>query len=145
MLFSVYGSVHRWSVLMISNETQHKAVYLLFCKFTLHVSGVNQPPVLCSYLPPTWPTWPYWREVAAQNMWPVPESLVTVLCAPDDGCGWHPKHVESTFRIINRLLCVASSWTIINTGGMRFRSAKIYKHCSIFFAFNPAIKRNTNI
>jgi len=21
---------------------QHKAVYLLFCKFTLHVSGVNQ-------------------------------------------------------------------------------------------------------
>ena len=44
---------------------QHKAVYLLFCKFTLHVSGVNhthhqeytklqlQPPVLvmvcCAY------------------------------------------------------------------------------------------------
>jgi len=23
------------------NEMQHKAVYLLFCKFTLHVSGVN--------------------------------------------------------------------------------------------------------
>jgi len=25
----------------LSNEMQHKAVYLLFCKFTLHVSGVN--------------------------------------------------------------------------------------------------------
>ena len=47
---------------------KHKAVYLLFCKFTLHVSGVNhthhqeytklylQPPVLVIYflqLPPS--------------------------------------------------------------------------------------------
>jgi len=38
-----------------------------------------------------------------------------ILCTPDDGCGWHPKHVEWTCRIINRLLCVASRWTIINT------------------------------
>jgi hypothetical protein len=59
-------------------------------------------------------TWPRWREVAAQNIWPVPEAVVTVLCAPVDGCGWHPKHVEWTCRIINRLLCVASRWTIIN-------------------------------
>jgi len=33
--------------------------------------------------------WPHWREAAA-----VPEDVVTVLCTPDDGCGWHPKHVE---------------------------------------------------
>ena len=45
---------------------------------------------------------------------PVPEAVVTVLCTPDDWCGWHPKHVEWTCRIINRLLCVASRWTIIN-------------------------------
>ena len=44
----------------------------------------------------------------------VPEAVVTVLCIPDDGCGWHPKHVEWTCRIINRLLCVASRWIIIN-------------------------------
>jgi len=44
----------------------------------------------------------------------VPEAVVTVLCNPDDGCGWHPKHVEWTCRIINRLLCVASRWTVIN-------------------------------
>ena len=43
----------------------------------------------------------------------VPEAVVTVLCAPD-GCGWHPKHVEWTCRIINRLLCVASRWRIID-------------------------------
>jgi len=42
------------------------------------------------------------------------EAVFTVLCTPDDGCGWHPKHVDWTCRIINRLLCVASLWTIIN-------------------------------
>ena len=36
------------------------------------------------------------------------------MCTPDDGCGWHPQHVEWTCRIINRLLCVATRWTIIN-------------------------------
>ena len=59
--------------------------------------------------------WPCWREIAAQKIWPVPEAVVTVLCTPDDGCGWHPNHVEWTCKIINRLLCVASRWTIINT------------------------------
>jgi len=48
------------------------------------------------------------------KIWPVPEAAVRVLCTPDDGCGWHPKHVEWTCRIINRLLCVASRWTFIN-------------------------------
>ena len=52
--------------------------------------------------------WPRWREVAAQKIWPVPEAVVTVLC------GWHTKHAEWTCRIINRLLCVACRWTIIN-------------------------------
>ena len=46
--------------------------------------------------------------------WKVPEAVVTVLCTPGNGCGWHPKHVEWTRRIINRLLCVASRWTIID-------------------------------
>jgi len=57
--------------------------------------------------------WSCWRGVVAQK-WPVPEAIVTVLCTPDDGCDWHPKPVEWTCRIINRLLCVASRWTIIN-------------------------------
>ena len=42
-----------------------------------------------------------------------PEAVVTVLCTPVERCGWHPKHVEWTCRI-NRLLCVASRWTILN-------------------------------
>ena len=48
------------------------------------------------------------------KIWPVPEAVVTVLFTPVYGRGWHPKHVEWTCRIINRLLCVASRWTIIN-------------------------------
>jgi len=66
---------------------------------------------LWSYLPPSLPRL---KEVAAQKIWPVPEAVVTVLCTPDDGCGWHPKHVEWIYTIIYRLLCVASRWTSIN-------------------------------
>ena len=60
--------------------------------------------------------WPRQREVAAQKIWPVPEAVVTALCTPDNRYVWHPKHVEWTCIIINRVLCVASRWTIINTG-----------------------------
>jgi len=67
---------------------------------------------LCHYLHPTWPSWPRWMEVAASCT--VPEAVGTVLRTPDDGYGWHPKHVEWTCSIIIRLLCVASRWTIIN-------------------------------
>ena len=56
--------------------------------------------------------WPRWKEVAAQKIWLVPKAVVTVLCTPDDGCGWHPKHVDLTCRIINRLLCAACRWAI---------------------------------
>ena len=54
------------------------------------------------------------EEGSCTKLWPLPEAVVTVLCTTDDGCGWHPKHVEWTCRIINRLLSVASRSTIIN-------------------------------
>ena len=63
---------------------------------------------LCSYLPPTWPS------MLEGGSCTVQEAVVTVLCPPDDGCGWHLKHVKWTCRIINRLLCVASRWAVIN-------------------------------
>ena len=46
--------------------------------------------------------------------WPVPEAVIAVLSTHDDGCGWHQKRVEWNCRIINRQLCVASRWTVIN-------------------------------
>ena len=65
--------------------------------------------------------WSRWREVSAQNIRQLPETVVTVLCT-DDECGWHPKHAERTCRIINRLLCAASCWTIINILSVYFET-----------------------
>jgi len=126
-IFYVYGSVHRWSILIIvqRDATQSNLFIILQVHSTCfgcqpHPSSSTQncnyslrywSYFLCNYLPPTWPLW---KELAAQKIWPVPEAVVTVLCTRDDACGWHPKHVEWTCRIINRLLCVASCWTVIN-------------------------------
>jgi hypothetical protein len=82
---------------------QHKAVYLLFCKFTIHVSGVNHTHhqeytkllttasgtgnifFLCSYLPP-WPGLATEGGSCTRRILPVPEAVVTVLFTVD-GCG----------------------------------------------------------
>jgi len=45
---------------------QHKAVYLLFCKFTLHVLGVNH--THHQEYTKRGQAWPHWREVAAQKI-----------------------------------------------------------------------------
>jgi hypothetical protein len=68
------------------------------------------PYFLYSYLPPMWSSLATLEEGSCT----VTEAVVTVLCTPDDRCVWHPKHVEWTCRIINRLLCVVSRLTIIN-------------------------------
>jgi len=126
--FYVYGSVHRWSVLMIVQRDATRSC--LFIILQVHCtcfgcqphpsSGVHKTVTTASgtvQLPPSNVAkiaWPRWREVAAQKIWPLPEAVGTGLCIPDDGCGWHPKHVQWTCRIINRQLCVASRWAIIN-------------------------------
>ena len=75
--------------------------------------------------------WPRWREVAAKKIWPIPKAVVTVVCTPNDGCSWHPKHVERTCRIINRLFCVASRLTIINIYA-RVMSYLLTPWCRVF-------------
>jgi len=39
----------------------------------------------------------------------VPDAVDTVVCAPDDGWRYHPKHIEQ-FPEINELCNVASCW-----------------------------------
>jgi len=75
---------------------------------------------LCSYLPPTWPR----LATLEGGSCTVPEAVVTVLCTPDDGYGWNSKHVEWTCRIINRLLCVESRWTVINVYSVGYFNMK---------------------
>ena len=41
-------------------------------------------------------------------------------------CSWHPKHVEWTCRIIHRLFCIASHWTIINISPLIFLECSQY-------------------
>ena len=110
-----------WSGSMCVGVTlQHKAS-IYYSASSLYMFRVSTTPIIRStqnsnYSLRYWSyiLWSRWREVAVQKIWPVPEAVVTVLCNPDDGCGRHPKHVEWTRRIINRLLCVASHWTVIN-------------------------------
>jgi len=44
----------------------------------------------------------------------LPDTVDTVIWAPDDGWRHHPKHVEQ-FTDINKLYIVASCWIIIDT------------------------------
>jgi hypothetical protein len=39
----------------------------------------------------------------------IPDAVDTVVCAPDDGCKYHPKHAEQ-FPDINKLCNFASCW-----------------------------------
>jgi len=128
--FYVFGSLHRWSILIIVQRDATQSI--LFIILQVHStcfrcqphpsSGVHKTVTTASGTGHTslqrGQAWPRWREVAAQKIWPVLEAAVTVLCTPDDGCGWHPKHVEWTCWIINTLLCFASRWTIITIQGV---------------------------
>jgi len=132
--------VHRWSILIIVQwcVTQSSLFIILQIHCTRfgcqpHPSwGVYKTVTTASSTAATslqrGQAWPRWREVSAQIIWQVREAVVTVLCIPDDGCGWHPKHVEWTCRIINRLLCVASRWTTINVFLIYFYLVKIPKN-----------------
>jgi len=72
---------------------QHKAIYLLFCKFTVHVSGVNHT-----------------HHQEYTNLWLQPPVLgiFFVQLPPSNVAKW--VNVQDN----NRLLCIASRWTIIN-------------------------------
>ena len=94
--FWTHSSVHRNS-LLIKNPTRCNSMQIfIYCKVTLHVSGVTAPIIRStkncnrslrySYFPPTWPIRPRWREVAVPVLWLVPEVAVTVFSTPDDGC-----------------------------------------------------------
>jgi len=49
-----------------------------------------------------------------RDVWQIPDAVDAVVCAPDDGWKYHPKHVEQ-FPDINKLCNVASCWIYIGT------------------------------
>jgi hypothetical protein len=52
----------------------------------------------------------------AVTVWQIPDAVDTVVCAPDDGWSYQPKHVER-FPDINKLCKVASCWIYIEISG----------------------------
>jgi len=157
MTFYAYGSVHHWSVLIIVQQdaTQSSLFIILHVHPTCFgcqphpSSGVHKTVTTSSVTDHIFRAatslaklaWPRWREAAVQKMWSVPEDVVTVLCSPDDGCGWRSRHVEWTCRIINRLFCVASRWTIINIFCMKVFIVHYHgQNVKIFFSNNIHIK-----
>jgi len=129
---------------------QHKAVY--YSAGSLYMFRVSTTPIsrstqnsnyslrywsyiLCGYLPQTWPG----LAMLEGGSCTVPEAVVTVLCIPDDGCGWQPKYVEWSCRIINRLLSVASRWTIININTRMLRQHRPQSHLLTSFPFHVSL------
>jgi hypothetical protein len=55
------------------------------------------------------PTLPRKRQLAVTVLWQIPDAVDTVVCAPDDGWKYHPKHVEQ-FPDMNKLCNIASCW-----------------------------------
>jgi len=116
VLFYFYGYVHRRSILITVQRDATKSN--LFIILQIHSTCFGCQPHPSSGVHKTVTTASGTVQLleggSCTKIWPVPEAVVTVLCTTDDGCGWPPKHVEWTCRIINRLLCVAYRWTITN-------------------------------
>jgi hypothetical protein len=53
-------------------------------------------------------THPRYRHIVLK-LWQIPDAVDTVVCAPDDGWKYNPKHVEQ-LRDINKLCNVESCW-----------------------------------
>jgi len=51
-------------------------------------------------------------QLYLQHLVLVTDAVHTVVCAPDDGWRYHPKHIEQ-FPEINKLFNVASCWIYV--------------------------------
>src|SRR5215475_154484 len=92
----------------ISNKMQRYSVYL-YLEIALHVSGgtsTHHQERIQLYLQHLVFVTPLLLSAAIVEEL---EDADTVVCAPDDGWKYHPKHVEQ-FPDINKLSIVASCW-----------------------------------
>jgi hypothetical protein len=114
----------------LSNKTQRYTAYL-YLETALHVSGGtsthNQEPIQLylqhlifvtplllstanvEELKPFWVCCGWRTPPTAHSNWQIPDTVDTVVCAPNDWGKYHPKHVEQ-FSDINKLCNVASCW-----------------------------------
>jgi len=125
--FYVYGSVHRWSILIIVRDATQSSLFIILQVHSTCFgcqphpsSGVHKTVTTASRTGHNFCAATFVQRGQAslatleRGSWEVREAVVIVLCTPDDGCGLHPKHIEWTCRRINILFWVASRWAIIN-------------------------------
>ena len=93
--------------------------FIYICKL-LYIFQVVFPPIIRSthncihsiwYMSDSYCYLPLLRQVAVM-VWQIPDAVDTVVCAPDDGWRYHPKHVEQ-FTDIIKLRNIASCWTFM--------------------------------
>jgi len=91
----------------ISNKMQRYTVYFIWK--LLYMFRVVPPPIIRSannciysiwYLSDRYCYLSLERQVAG-TVWQIPDAVDTVVCAPDDGWWYHPKHVEQFPEKIN--------------------------------------------
>ena len=123
------------------------ALHVSGCIFTHHQEHTQlylQYLVLVKHLPLPWMSWiwkpapthPQERQVAV-TVWQVPDSINTVVCAPDDGWWYHPKHVERISEI-NKLCKVTSFWKYVKNNfediiiKLKFNVKSLHFVCSYY-------------
>ena len=72
---------------------------------------------------------PRWRQVTV-TVWQTTDAVGTVVCAPDDGWRYYPKHVER-FPDINKLCNAVSCWIYI--GIFQYISNKMHGPINVKF------------
>jgi len=91
---------------------KHSNVYPTRCKITqfiyiwklFYMFRVVPPPIIRGAYNCIYSIW-----YLSHHLRQIPDALDTVVCAPDDGWRYHPKHVEQ-FSDINKPYNVASCW-----------------------------------
>jgi len=76
-------------------------VYYISVNFSLYMFGVVTPLIIRSTYNCNYSIW-HWSNRLCYlplSVWPVPDAVITVMCASDDRWSYHPKHVEQFTEI----------------------------------------------
>ena len=85
-IYSIWYLSHRYCYLLLSWKSWN------WSECAQHTQTISNSWSVHSTLRPV-PTLPRQRQVAV-TVWQIPDAVDTVLCTPDDGWRYHPKHVE---------------------------------------------------
>ena len=112
---------NKFILIIVQRDATQQSIY--YSTSSLYMFRVSTTPIIrstqnCNY------SLRYWSYFCAAT---------SLQCG--QGCSWHQKHVEWTCRILNRLICVASRWTIINVDffiSLRDASSITYQRATVF-------------